>query len=135
MEVLKIIAISICSVCLILNSISILILVTTTKLTKSRFKTLVVFLSLSDAATGAEFLTHVVLNSFNYGQDSILYACLVLKHLIAGTVAFSLYQTLLICLDRLNATFTLPFLYKDLNQMLVFFLQILKCYIVFSDVL
>ena len=106
MEVLKIIAISICSVCLILNSISILILVTTTKLTKSRFKTLVVFLSLSDAATGAEFLTHVVLNSFNYGQDSILYACLVLKHLIAGTVAFSLYQTLLICLDRLNATFT-----------------------------
>jgi len=113
MDVLKIIAISICSMCLILNSISILILVTTTKLTKSRFKTLVVFLSLSDAATGIEFLTHVIISSFNHGQDSILYACLVLKHLIAGTVTFSLYQTLLICLDRLNATFTVKSLFLN----------------------
>lgn len=103
-SILQILAIIICSVCMILNTASVFILATTKKLKNSRFKSLVLFLSVSDLSTGIEFLSHVVLNIFNKGQEPVLYTCLVLKHLICGTVTFSLFQTLMICLERLNAT-------------------------------
>lgn len=105
LTILQIVALVLCSACIILNVCSFVILGTTKKLQKSRFKSLVIFLSVSDFVTGTEFLTHVLLDVNNDGQINLLYGCMILKHLIAGTITFSLYQTMLICLERLNATF------------------------------
>ncbi|CAC5382566.1 unnamed protein product [Mytilus coruscus] len=41
-------------------------------------------------------------------NDILQHLCGLMIHLIAGTIVFSLIQTFLICLERLNATFAIP---------------------------
>ncbi|CAG2194081.1 unnamed protein product [Mytilus edulis] len=64
------------------------------------------YLSLSDSALGLEYIYHSILVFVNSQGVTFQYQCLMIQHLIGGTVMSSLIHTLLICIDRLNATFT-----------------------------
>lgn len=98
-------AFMICSICFITNICAICILCTMKKLRKSRFHFLVLFLSISDSCIALQFIIHSVINYINTGTDGYLYGCMILKHSIGGTIGFSEIQTLLICFERLHATF------------------------------
>ncbi|CAG2213583.1 unnamed protein product [Mytilus edulis] len=71
----------------------------------SKFKTLVLCLSISDIIVVLEFLSFVIIRYTDNGKDTVEYSCAALKHVMAGTFIFSLYQCFMICLERLNATF------------------------------
>lgn len=77
-------------------------------LRSNRFNRLLLFLSLSDAFTGIEFICTVITRHFTIASDEdrkFLYLCNVLTNTMTGTLIFSIYQTLQICLQQLNATF------------------------------
>ena len=55
-----------------------------------------------------EYLLLVIIKNTNDGSSGYLYQCVVLQHLIPGTIQFSLLQTLFICFEQLNSTFRTP---------------------------
>ncbi|CAC5386558.1 TAAR [Mytilus coruscus] len=71
----------------------------------SKFKTLVLCLSISDITLVLEVLSFIITSYTDNGKDTVEYSCAALKHVMAGTFIFSLYQCFVICLERLNATF------------------------------
>ena len=78
---------------------------TLTKLRKSRFFTLVLYLSISDSFVALEYIYLAILRTFNWEGDGYLYQCMFVKQLLGGTVVSSLFQTAIIGIDRLNASF------------------------------
>lgn len=103
-----IVAVVISTLIVLLHVCSIYVSITSKDLKKNRFLVLALYLSLSDCAVGLQFMYHGFLNLLNSGfqNSAYLYQCMILKHLACGTVISSLLQTLVICLERLNATFT-----------------------------
>ena len=95
-----------CIVCLMLHICCIVILATTNRLKKSRFKKLVLFLSISDIGTTTEVLLISLINnlSVRYQWDDSEIFCDVVNDVAFGTFMFSVFQALLICFERLNAT-------------------------------
>ena len=63
------------------------------------------YLSLSDCALGIEIVYFHVLQYLKHGGHAYLLQCMAITNIIGGTVLSSLLQTLLICLERLNATY------------------------------
>ena len=82
----------------------------TKKLKKIRFFRLAFFLIVSDASLMVEYACYVII--FNTNNVNIVGAhqdqCLVLIHLIPAALLSSLSMTILMCLQRLNATFRTP---------------------------
>ncbi|CAC5374876.1 OLFR [Mytilus coruscus] len=77
------------------------------KLRKSRFEKLVIHLSISDILFIVEVVTYIVLKELDTGLDILYkYACLSVRNITAGAYIFSLFQSYLICLELLNATFS-----------------------------
>lgn len=80
------------------------------RILKTRFTRLALFLIISDACMMVEYIWHVVvvntteINANGPHQN----LCIVLKHIVPAMVEFSLILTLLMCLERLNATFITP---------------------------
>ncbi|CAC5386561.1 TAAR [Mytilus coruscus] len=72
----------------------------------SKFKILVLCLSISDITFVLEIQSFITIADNDNGKDTVTYSCATLKHIIAGTFIFSFYQRFLICLKRLNATFS-----------------------------
>ncbi|CAC5422593.1 GNRHR [Mytilus coruscus] len=98
-------AVLIASVLLSFHVCSIYVSVTSKELRKNRFLVLALYLSLSDSAVGLIYIYHGILNFLNLENSAYFYQCMMLKHVACGTIIASLLQTLLICLERLNATF------------------------------
>lgn len=71
-----------------------------------KFDRLVIALSVSDIFISLEYLYSLINDSF-VDRSTLLYQyqSLITKHLIGGTYVFSLFQTVQICLEQLNATF------------------------------
>ncbi|CAG2186805.1 unnamed protein product [Mytilus edulis] len=107
LQVMKVVNFGIVAVLLFFHGCSIYILASTKELRKNRFIVLVLYLSLSDIALGLEFIYHNVLRLMDLQGATFQYQCMVILHLACGTFIWSLIQTLLICLERLNATFTI----------------------------
>lgn len=97
---------SICFLSIITNGYAIHILSTTKQLKKSRFHFLVLLLSISDLSVVSLYTVHHFVNYFNTGADMYLYGCMILKHSVGGSIGFSQIQTLMICIERLHATFS-----------------------------
>lgn len=94
---------------LLLHGCSIYTLRSSKEFRKNRFVVLALYLSLSDIALALEFIYHNILRLFDtqsMQSATFQYQCMMLTNLICRTVLWSLIQTLLICLERLNATFT-----------------------------
>ncbi|CAC5388754.1 unnamed protein product [Mytilus coruscus] len=72
----------------------------------SKFKTLVLCLSISDITFVLEIQSFITIADNDNGKDIVAYSCAALKHVMAGTFIFTFYQCFLICFERLNATFT-----------------------------
>jgi hypothetical protein len=51
------------------------------------------------------FIDYNINNYNKHGGDAYLLQCMAITNIIGGTVLSSLLQTLLICLERLNATY------------------------------
>ena len=94
-----------CSLAVLINICAISILYKTKKINRSRFYFLTLLLSISDATVAVYYLLHTIINYLNTGSDAFLYGCILLKHVIGGAFGFSLFQTVMICLERLQATF------------------------------
>ena len=93
-------------IALLLNLFAIFILSTSVNVKKSRFKSLVLQLSVSNIAIVTNLLLHIVFSLLDDPEENAYdYVCSILKFGTAAAVCFSLLQTLLICLERLNATF------------------------------
>lgn len=95
----------VCSFATVMNLCAIGILLNNKKLKKSRFHTLVLYLSISDCCIAVHYIVHSVFNYLDDGASITQYGCMVLKHCIGGTVGFSEWQTLMICLERLHAMY------------------------------
>lgn len=106
MNVKMIINYAVCIFCVLINLGSIFILMISNRLKKSRFHALVLFLSISDLCIAFLIIVLLSLQSINSGEPVTLYGCMILKHLAGGMLGFSLIQILLICFERLQATFT-----------------------------
>ncbi|CAC5395436.1 unnamed protein product [Mytilus coruscus] len=91
---------------LILNVCCLVVLSKEKKLTKKRFYKLTICLSVSDAAIGliSSVLSFQTIYYISTGNGLAPF-CFLFTPLITTTILFSLLQTLLICLDRLIATF------------------------------
>lgn len=98
-------AFAICSFAAVINLCAIGILRSNSKLKKSRFHTLVLYLSISDCFIAVQYIFHTLFNYLDEGAAVTLYGCMVFKHSLGGTIGFSEWQTLMICLERLQATF------------------------------
>ena len=96
----------ICSFALVINVCSIVVLYKTKTLNKTRFYFLVLLLSISDSTISIHYILHTVFNYMDDGSDTYLYGCMIFKQAIGGTFGFSIFQILMICLERLHATFT-----------------------------
>ncbi|CAG2199964.1 F2RL1 [Mytilus edulis] len=84
-----------------------MVLKNTPELRKSRFRKLVINLSISDIIFIVEVIIYIVATEIATDLDiAYKYACLSITNLTAGTYIFSVFQCLLICLERLNATFS-----------------------------
>ena len=92
--------------CIVFGVFAILALIKTNTLRKSRFKSLVFLLSISDIAIGVLIIIHAVVANLYTNTNGYMYGCMILKHLISGTYGFSDFQVLVICMERLNSTFT-----------------------------
>ncbi|VDI01540.1 Hypothetical predicted protein [Mytilus galloprovincialis] len=92
---------------LLFHGCSMYVSTTSKELKKNRFLVLSMYLSLSDSALGLEFIYHNILVFMNSQGVTFQYQCLMIQHLAGGTIMSSLIQTLLICIERLNATFTI----------------------------
>lgn len=93
--------------CVVLNICSLVILYRTSCLRTRRFNCLVLYLSISNTLIGLQALGSAVNYIFvAVGDIAALYSCGVFGILLRATTLFSLYQVLLICIERLNATFT-----------------------------
>ncbi|CAG2211704.1 unnamed protein product [Mytilus edulis] len=91
---------------LLFHGCSIYVSTTSKELKKNRFLVLAMYLSLSDSALGLEFIYHNILVFMNSQGVSFQYQCLIIQHLVGGTIMSSLIQILLICIERLNTTFS-----------------------------
>ncbi|VDH95109.1 Hypothetical predicted protein [Mytilus galloprovincialis] len=102
--VVKILNCGIVAALFLLHGLSIYILNSSKELNQSRFLVLTLCLSLSDITIGLEFLYHNVLRFMNSQSAPFQYQLMAIRYLACGTVLWSLMQTLLICIERLNAT-------------------------------
>lgn len=93
------------AIIVVFHTCSLIISGTSKELTKSRFLQLALFLSLSDCALGLEIIYFHVLQYLKNGGDAYLLQCMAITNIIGGTILSSLLQTLLICLERLHATY------------------------------
>lgn len=92
--------------CVVLNATSLVILVRTIHLKKVRFNCLVLYLSISDTLIGLYVLISIINSRFAAQNDrTLIYICTFFGSLTRATSVFSMYQVLLICLERLNATY------------------------------
>ncbi|VDI47568.1 Hypothetical predicted protein [Mytilus galloprovincialis] len=82
----------------------------TGQLAKKRFFRLAYFLIISDACMVIEYAWHTILMNTNdfYTDGPHQDQCLVLMHLLPASILSSLFMTLLMCLQRLNATYSAP---------------------------
>lgn len=91
----------------VLNVLSFIILLRSTTLRKKRFYCLALYLSISNAVIGLEFLMFIIVEAYLKSALAVITytsLCTIVKVLCAGTVLFSIYQKLTICLERFNAT-------------------------------
>lgn len=84
---------------------SIYVSFTSKELQKNRFLLLALYLSLSDSVIGLGFIYISILNLLNNQTVEYRYQCMFIKHFLSGAVISSLIQTLIICFERLNATY------------------------------
>lgn len=92
--------------CVALNATSLVILCRTINLKKVRFHCLVLYLSISDTLMGLYILIIIINYRFVATNDrTSIYICTFFGSLTRATSIFSMYQVLLICLERLNATY------------------------------
>ncbi|VDI18256.1 Hypothetical predicted protein, partial [Mytilus galloprovincialis] len=76
-----------------------------TKLKNSRFKRLVLYLSVSDTVFLFEAILTSILIDLDDNSSEFNVVCMLVMKLTGGTYMFALYQCFLICMERLNATF------------------------------
>lgn len=91
----------------VLNVLSFIILLRSTALRKKRFYCLALYLSISNAVIGLEILMFIIVEEYLKTTLAVITytsLCTIVKVLCAGTVLFSIYQKLTICLERFNAT-------------------------------
>lgn len=105
-----IITVTFCAILVVIHLVAIAIIFRKKKFLVNRFVRLVLYLSISDVVMLTEYIAMTTLFQIKYenynGIDNN--ACIVLKYVIAGTIQFSMLQILLICFERLNATFVQP---------------------------
>ncbi|CAC5385129.1 unnamed protein product [Mytilus coruscus] len=87
------------------NGFSMYTLSRSKELKKKRILVLALCLSVSDSLIGLEFLYGSILNLLKSNDTGYRYQCMVIRQFISGTIMASLLQTLIICLERINATF------------------------------
>lgn len=104
-EIAWIVSLIISTAILTLHCSSVYVSVTSKELKKFRFLVLALYLSLSDSALGFEYIYITILNFSQLTGNAYLYQCMLMKHIIAGTIFSSLLQTLILCIDRFNGTF------------------------------
>lgn len=90
---------------LILNLIAIGFLFGSKILRQSRFRTLVLCLSISDCSIVVQYVILSIFQNFDKGTDITIYGCMIMKHSLVGTLCFSAWQTTMICLEVLKATY------------------------------
>lgn len=90
---------------LIINLLAVGFLLRSKNLKKSRFNTLVLYLSISDCCLLVQIIIHTFFEQFKDDNDGGLYGCMVMKHSMGGTLCFTQWQTAMICMERLQATF------------------------------
>ncbi|VDH95107.1 Hypothetical predicted protein [Mytilus galloprovincialis] len=101
--VVKILNCGIVTILLLLHGLSLYILNFSKELNHSPFLVLALYVSLSDITLGLEFLYHNVLRFMNSQSAPFQYQYMAIRYLTCGTYLWSLMQTLLICIERLNA--------------------------------
>lgn len=102
-EMLSVLIVCVCA--LMFNMSSLVALAKSSDLKKSKFKRLVLNLSISDIVLLLEIILFRLFQEFENGSRSFNVACMVVIKFTGGTYLFSLYQCFLICVERLNATF------------------------------
>ncbi|CAG2218378.1 unnamed protein product [Mytilus edulis] len=108
MNISNFVVVTICSLLFVVHICVIGLLVKTKNWSASRFLSLALYLSISDAVMMVETIWQAVVRGIltESTRDSYHTQCIILYNLTSGTVTFSLLQTLFICFERLNATFT-----------------------------
>lgn len=118
--------------CVVLNICSLVILYRTLNLQKRRFNCLVLYLSISNTLIGLQALGSAVNYGFvSQGNTTARYTCGIFGIFLRATALFSMYQVFLICVERLNATYTsvkklMTVLTSDRSVVVGFFL--IHCY-------
>ncbi|VDI33253.1 Hypothetical predicted protein [Mytilus galloprovincialis] len=105
MDGLQIVRVAVIGSSFLPHIISLSLLVTSTNLKQVRFQKLVLSLSISDTLSLAELLIVIILQELSSENTSYIPPCKSLTRFTLGTFVFSLYQCVLICLERLHATF------------------------------
>ncbi|CAC5424621.1 F2RL1 [Mytilus coruscus] len=102
--------VALCITLFVVHVFAAVALAKTRELTKNRFFRLGLFLIISDACVMVEYAWHTLaMNTNNYNTDGAHQGqCLVLKHFIPAAIQSSLSLTILMCLQRLNATLRTP---------------------------
>ena len=91
---------------LILHTFSLTILICRRKtLGKNTFYRLVLYLSVSDACFGIEFIYSSLIYHFSNHNWTYIYQDIIVTNLLGGTIVFSIFQTWQIYIEQLNATF------------------------------
>ncbi|CAC5393681.1 unnamed protein product [Mytilus coruscus] len=108
MNISNFVVVTICSLLFVVHTCVIGIVVKSKNWSASRFLSLALFLSISDAAMMIETIWQAVVRGIltESNRGSYHTQCIILYNMVSGTVTFSLLQTLFICFERLNATFT-----------------------------
>lgn len=88
-----------------IHSLSLFIFCKQKHFRKNNFICMVLRLSISDLLFAVGLIAHSFTNYFSNGEIYFRYQCALLKDILGGTVIFSLFQTLQICLQQLSATF------------------------------
>lgn len=101
MDGLQIVRVAVIGSSFLPHIISLSLLVTSTNLKQVRFQKLVLSLSISDTLSLAELLIVIILQELSSENTSYIPPCKSLTRFTLGTFVFSLYQCVLICLERL----------------------------------
>lgn len=92
-------------IALTINLLAVGFLLRSKNLKKSRFNTLVLYLSISDCCLLVQIILHTFFEHVFEDTAAGLYGCMGMKHSIGGTVCFTEWQMAMICMERLQATF------------------------------
>lgn len=123
---IKILNFGIVTVLLLFHGCSIYVSIISKELKKNHFLVLAMWLSLSDMTLGLEVIYHNILHFMNSQSVAIQYQCMMITHLVFGTIMSAFIHVLLISVERLNATFVTK---KGILTHLTSYKSVILCFI------